>query len=547
MPGLVTDLLTNITTQWVQLSNGMIVTPGHLFARPQGGFMSIADVLRLDGHILDAHGQVQTVTGSWIHYSADTAEQFETAAVQVLPHHGSTALEPQMVVGWRTYNFTVSDTHTYIAHDVRVHNDSQWQERYEAYLADSMLTPEQLSYEAWKAEYAIQDGPPVGPNGEGSDAPVNGPTDPEDTGDTGDSSAGYNGPSQEYSPGDIDPVTGRVITSVDEDGNITGLAPIDTADDETDDTDDTGDTEHSSDLQTLYEAHLTDNMLNPEQLTYEQWYAEYGQAEDGGDEDDGNAIDAVDAAKVAITTVTDLTQRSLSVLIDETEQTFGNLKFFDVLESAKSAKFWAFAGGVLTDSVVFVIDAGPSLAEGDMEEVTIEASGTAASMAGSWLGGLGAAAACSGTGPGAIICGVIGYQGGGLLLESTTEYLVEGLLNYELPVLPDPTIMVFSDGSVISNDTLGNTFAWSGDDPDNPIFGIEATENPGDGAALLNSEHPTGYPNSNIVVFEVDTFTSVFNSSAAAQLSDTDQTNITAEIEVEPQAMTNQFNDGFDA
>ena len=235
MPGEVTDLLTNITTQWVQLSNGMIVTPGHLFARPHGGFMSIADVLRLDGQILDAHGQVQTVTGSWIHFSADTAERFETAAVQVLPHHGSTALEPQMVVGWRTYNFTVSDTHTYIAHDVRVHNDSQWQERYEAYLVETMGNPEQLSYEAWKAEYAIQDGPPVGPNGEGSDAPVNGPTDPEDTGDTGDAgdtgssddagdpSAGYNGPSQEYSPGDIDPVTGRVITSVDEYGNITEL------------------------------------------------------------------------------------------------------------------------------------------------------------------------------------------------------------------------------------------------------------------------------------------------------------------------------------
>ena len=182
VPGLVTDLLTNITTQWVQLSNGMIVTPWHLFARPHGGFMSIADVLRLDGQILDVHGQVQTVTGSWIHYSADTAEQFETAAVQVLPQHGSTALEPQMVVGWRTYNFTVSDTHTYIAHDVRVHNDSQWQERYEAYLAERELTQQQMSYETWKVLFAVPEGPPVGPNADGSEAPIYLPIEGEGNG-----------------------------------------------------------------------------------------------------------------------------------------------------------------------------------------------------------------------------------------------------------------------------------------------------------------------------------------------------------------------------
>ena len=74
VPGEVTDLLPNITTQWVQLSNGMTVTPGHLFARPGGGFMTIADVLRLDGQILDVCDQrsSQTVTGPWVQVAGVT-------------------------------------------------------------------------------------------------------------------------------------------------------------------------------------------------------------------------------------------------------------------------------------------------------------------------------------------------------------------------------------------------------------------------------------------------------------------------------------------
>ena len=93
-PQLVTDLLTNITGQWVQLSNGMIVTPGHLFARPQGGFMSIADVLRLDGQILDAHGFSKKCFGHraticWIHDIAEVPRTIPSSLKLFVPRSRS--------------------------------------------------------------------------------------------------------------------------------------------------------------------------------------------------------------------------------------------------------------------------------------------------------------------------------------------------------------------------------------------------------------------------------------------------------------------------
>ena len=117
-------MLDNVTDSWLRLSNGTTVTPGHRYLRPDGSFMEIVDIIALDGRIVAADGTVMTVTAEAIRYSADTAHMFEQAEQMMYASAGSSALAPEMKTGWRTYNFTVAEHHTYIADGIRVHNDS---------------------------------------------------------------------------------------------------------------------------------------------------------------------------------------------------------------------------------------------------------------------------------------------------------------------------------------------------------------------------------------------------------------------------------------
>ncbi len=124
----VTRLFESITDVWVQLSTGITVTPGHHFLDAKGGFRTIADILATDSSIVLADGKLASVTGEYIHYSADTADMFEQAEGYVAQsadsHTGTTALAPTYKKGWKTYNFEVENFHTYIADGVRVHNES---------------------------------------------------------------------------------------------------------------------------------------------------------------------------------------------------------------------------------------------------------------------------------------------------------------------------------------------------------------------------------------------------------------------------------------
>lgn len=71
-----------------------------------------------------ADGSIQTVTAEVIRYSAETAHLFEEAEMLVYATEGGVALAPELKRGWKTYNFTVAGTHTYIADGIRVHNES---------------------------------------------------------------------------------------------------------------------------------------------------------------------------------------------------------------------------------------------------------------------------------------------------------------------------------------------------------------------------------------------------------------------------------------
>ena len=121
-PCRVTRLFHNSTEEWIELSNGLTVTPGHHFLDAQGGFRTIEDILATDGTIVLEDGSLQKVTGRRIHYSGETAHLYEESEAQIATR-GALALAPA-APGWQTYNFEVEGLHTYVAGGVRVHNRS---------------------------------------------------------------------------------------------------------------------------------------------------------------------------------------------------------------------------------------------------------------------------------------------------------------------------------------------------------------------------------------------------------------------------------------
>jgi len=133
-PGKVVHLYRNTADTLIRLSNeqggkpfDLVTTPGHVFLDETGGFTKIGDLLRLGGNsarLIDARGEVVTVTGTWLHYCAETAHLFEQAATKSMVVKGNTVYKEEVQEGWKTYNFEVAELHTYIAQGTRVHNDS---------------------------------------------------------------------------------------------------------------------------------------------------------------------------------------------------------------------------------------------------------------------------------------------------------------------------------------------------------------------------------------------------------------------------------------
>lgn len=122
----VSRLFGNITHEFIKLSNGVSVTPGHVFLTPEGGWDEIENILERDGRIVNQAGSVEQITGELLVYSAETAHLYEVGEELQFASTGATALQPEYVKGWVTYNFEVEDLHTYIAGGMRVHNESMY-------------------------------------------------------------------------------------------------------------------------------------------------------------------------------------------------------------------------------------------------------------------------------------------------------------------------------------------------------------------------------------------------------------------------------------
>ncbi|MGO4706123.1 hypothetical protein AB4072_10185 [Microvirga sp. 2MCAF38] len=117
-------IFTNITTEWLITSIGLVLTPGHLLLNEFGKFERADDLIARGGKIVLEDGTLQSVTAERIAYSAETRHLYEEAEEFAYVTDGGNALKPEIRRGWRTYNFEVEELHTYIAGGVRVHNDS---------------------------------------------------------------------------------------------------------------------------------------------------------------------------------------------------------------------------------------------------------------------------------------------------------------------------------------------------------------------------------------------------------------------------------------
>lgn len=132
--GTVDKLFRNTTQEFVALSfndgrDDLVATPGHRFLTETGGFMEIEQMLRLSGgtnvvRLVEKDGSIVTARGEVLVYSEETAHLFEPAQAKATIFDGNLAVKHEAESGWATYNFEVREHHTYIANDIRVHNDS---------------------------------------------------------------------------------------------------------------------------------------------------------------------------------------------------------------------------------------------------------------------------------------------------------------------------------------------------------------------------------------------------------------------------------------
>jgi len=124
VPARVTRIFRNITKEWLVLSSGLTVTPGHRFLNEHGTFEAIEALVARGGSIVTAEGELIAVTAERVVYSEATRHLYEEAEEIRYDSVGGLALAPRIERGWRTYNFEVEGLHTYIAGGIRVHNDS---------------------------------------------------------------------------------------------------------------------------------------------------------------------------------------------------------------------------------------------------------------------------------------------------------------------------------------------------------------------------------------------------------------------------------------
>ncbi len=103
VPRRVTRLFRNVTDEWLELSSGLVVTPGHFFLTTDGTFEPISRILATrGGEVVLDDGSIARLTTRRVRYSDETADLYPTTTVHAVDSEGALARAPQPREGWAT-------------------------------------------------------------------------------------------------------------------------------------------------------------------------------------------------------------------------------------------------------------------------------------------------------------------------------------------------------------------------------------------------------------------------------------------------------------
>lgn len=136
----VVRLFRNVTTEIIALSYDLesnnlpespniYMTPGHIVLTASGSFMEVRRALLSGERLVATNGEPIEAKYELIRYGSVRGDElsannpaFKSVTDLVFQDEHGLAIAPREVTGWRTYNFEVEGTHTYIAGGLRVHN-----------------------------------------------------------------------------------------------------------------------------------------------------------------------------------------------------------------------------------------------------------------------------------------------------------------------------------------------------------------------------------------------------------------------------------------
>ena len=95
VPRKVVRLFHELTDTWLKLSNGISVTPGHMFLTTDGTYEPISEILeKRGGEVVLEDGTVEVLTAELVEFNQENAELYPSGSKWVAETQGALALEP---------------------------------------------------------------------------------------------------------------------------------------------------------------------------------------------------------------------------------------------------------------------------------------------------------------------------------------------------------------------------------------------------------------------------------------------------------------------
>lgn len=156
----ITDEIIELTYQFDGIENRVYLTPRHIVLTDTGHFVEARVALMSGDRFVLSDGRPVDVSYEAIRFGtergdclSETQAAFRAVTDFVTTDENGLALQPKKITGWRTYNFEVLGTHTYVADGLRVHNWSIGDEIYRL----SAENPDVFGYNAALSKNAIDE------------------------------------------------------------------------------------------------------------------------------------------------------------------------------------------------------------------------------------------------------------------------------------------------------------------------------------------------------------------------------------------------------